>query len=32
MRYNVFVYGFVVLGTKIAKREERVGNLAEFPT
>ena len=27
----VFVYGFVVFGTKIAKRKERAGNPLGFP-
>ena len=30
MKYNVFVYGFVGFGTKIAKREERAGNPLGF--
>jgi hypothetical protein len=29
--FNVFVYDFVVFGTKIAKREEDAGNPLGFP-
>jgi len=30
MKRNVFVYDFVAIGTKIANREERAGNLLGF--
>ena len=29
--FNVYVYDFVVLGTKLAKMNEGIGNSTEFP-
>jgi hypothetical protein len=31
MKYNVFLYGFVALSTKLAKKKRHIGNSAEFP-